>query len=96
MYQELLIVLIQICVGGKAPIDMTSYHKLKVCAVLLIMRVYALYDRKRWVLYLFLAIAAADIPTAVVSVLICIRGSKLTRPSGLYLPLRPLQTHLPF
>lgn len=43
------------------------------------MRVYALYDRKRWILYLFLAIAAADIPTAVVSVLYVLkRGRRLT------------------
>ena len=47
--------------------------------MVLIMRVYALYDRKRWVLCLFLAIAGVDIPTAVVSALLCIRGRRLTR-----------------
>ena len=78
-YRQCLIVLIQICVAGEAIRYGLLSHKLKLCAVLLIMRVYALYDRKRWVLYLFLAIAGADIPTAVVSVLLCIRGRKLTR-----------------
>lgn len=78
-YHQFLILLIKVCIGGKSPRDITCTHNLTLCAVLLIMRVYALYDRKRWILYLFLAIAAADIPTAVVSVIYVLkRGRRLT------------------